>query len=244
MNDLKWKRLLGQINDGLVVPVLGSQLLINPTTGDDLQARLADMVGRRYGVENAAALCRTSLGLSGLVNHLIRDPKLRLQELYEMVNEVVDELTRDEASIPVPIQQLAEMASFRLLVTATADGMLARCLRKRCSVHEIIHSPNLGVRSGMNDVPADWQARGGEAYLLYLFGKCQRLPVFAIHEEDVLEYAHNMIARGSNVPTAFLGELQARNLLFIGCRFPDWLSRFFLRITNKDRLSRERSKRE
>lgn len=244
MDDLKWKRLLGQINDGVVVPVLGSQLLIDPITGGDLQARFAEMVGSRCGIENGAALCRAGLGLSGLVNHLIRDPQIRLQELYEMVNEVVDELTRDEASIPKPIQQLAEISSFRLLVTATPDGMLARCLRKRCSVQEIIHSPNLGVRSGVNDLPSDWQTRVGETYLLYLFGKCQRLPVFAIHEEDVLEYAHNMIARGSNVPMAFLGELQARNLLFVGCRFPDWLSRFFLRITNKDRLSRERSKRE
>jgi hypothetical protein len=47
---------------------------------------------------------------------------------------------------------------------------------------------------------------------------------------------HNVISRGSHVPTAFLGELQQRNLLLIGCNFPDWLSRFFLRATRQTRL--------
>lgn len=233
--------MLGHINDGLVVPVIGSQLLNDPTVQVSWQARVADWVGNRYGIDNGAALCRGELGLTGLVNHLIRDPKLRLQDLYETINEAIQELTQDESSIPRTIQQLAEIASFRLMVTATPDGMMARCLRKRCAVHEIIHSPNLGPDK-VNDLPVNWRERIGEVYLLYLFGKSQRNPVFAIHDEDVLEYAHNMIAHG--VPKDFLGELQTRNLLFIGCQFPDWLSRFFLRITNKDRLSRERSKRE
>jgi hypothetical protein len=70
-----------------------------------------------------------------------------------------------------------------------------------------------------------------------LFGKLRSSPVFAIHDEDVLEYAHNLIARGSQVPTAFLGELQQRNLLLVGCNFPEWVTRFFLRAFNQRRLS-------
>jgi hypothetical protein len=53
-----------------------------------------------------------------------------------------------------------------------------------------------------------------------------------------------LIARGSQVPAAFLGELQQRNLLLIGCSFPDWLSRFFLRATRQGRLSSEVERRE
>jgi hypothetical protein len=74
-------------------------------------------------------------------------------------------------------------------------------------------------------------------YLLYLFGKSRSAPMFAIHDEDVLEYAHNVIAHGSQVPNRFLCELQQRNLLLVGCNFPDWLSRFFMRATNQRRLS-------
>jgi hypothetical protein len=63
--------------------------------------------------------------------------------------------------------------------------------------------------------------------------------MFAIHDEDFLEYAHNVIVQGSQVPTAFLGELQQRNLLLIGCNFPDWLVRFLLRSFNRKRLTAE-----
>ena len=77
--------------------------------------------------------------------------------------------------------------------------------------------------------------------LLYLFGKSRPTPLYSIHDEDVLEYAHNVIARGSHAPTSFLGALQDRNLLLIGCNFPDWLSRFMLRATRKGRLAEPRA---
>jgi hypothetical protein len=86
-------------------------------------------------------------------------------------------------------------------------------------------------------LPVDWQRPGGGVQLLYLFGKARPSPLFAIHDEDLLEYAHNVIAGGSHAPKAFLGALQDRNLLLVGCNFPDWLSRFMLRATRKGRLA-------
>jgi hypothetical protein len=53
-----------------------------------------------------------------------------------------------------------------------------------------------------------------------------------------------VISRGSQVPTSFIGELQQRNLLLIGCNFPDWLSRFFLRATRQERLGTQAERRE
>ena len=85
-------------------------------------------------------------------------------------------------------------------MTLTPDDLLARCLRGRCAVNEIVHSPNLPTSEG-KDLPTDWKTRPGEVFLLYLFGKSRSAPMFAIHDEDVLEYAHNLIAHGSQVPT-------------------------------------------
>ena len=39
-------------------------------------------------------------------------------------------------------------------------------------------------------------------------------------------------------------ELRTQNLLLIGCNFADWLSRFFIRLSNTQRLADNRSKRE
>ena len=39
-------------------------------------------------------------------------------------------------------------------------------------------------------------------------------------------------------------EFRQKNLLLIGCNFADWLSRFFIRVSNTQRLADNRSKRE
>jgi hypothetical protein len=66
----------------------------------------------------------------------------------------------------------------------------------------------------------------------------------AIHDEDILEYAYHVIARQTRVPERFLNELRDRELLLIGCNFPEWLSRFFLRATNPGPLSQEQKRTE
>jgi hypothetical protein len=51
--------------------------------------------------------------------------------------------------------------------------------------------------------------------------------------------------QAGNGPERIFSQLRSRNLLFIGCNFPDWLNRFFLRLSNVDRLSSDqRAKKE
>src|SRR4030095_7172482 len=86
--------------------------------------------------------------------------------------------------------------------------------------------------------------RQGPVELLYLFGKSRPTPLFALHDEDLLEYAHNIISGGSHAPQKFWGVVQECSLLLIGCNFPDWLSRFILRATRKARLADSVGRRE
>jgi hypothetical protein len=245
MNEAAWKRLLNQIRDGVVIPVVGPQLLVGADGRDSLQGRLADRLLRDHDCEPGPQPLPPFRELHEAVSRLKSlTPEINLQDLYYEIYEAINAVTEaSDFAVPPAIRQLAEIADFRLFVTLTPDDLLARSLRKRCAVNEIIHSPALPTSEG-RDLPGDWRTRSPEVYVLYLFGKLSSTPVFAIHDEDVLEYAHNMIARGSHVPAAFLGELQQRNLLLIGCNFPDWLSRFFLRVTNKCRLSESQRKRE
>jgi hypothetical protein len=246
MNEAAWRRLLSQIRDGMVVPVVGPQLLVGMDGQAPLQARLAQRLLSWHEGEDSADAGAAPLPpfreLHEAVSRL--KPRVNLQDLYGDVHAALQELTagEDDAVIPLPLRQLAEISDFRLLVTLTPDELLARALRRHRAVQDIVHSPRLPTSEG-RDLVTGWQERAGEAQLLYLFGKSRPAPMFALHDEDVLEYAHNIIARGGHVPAAFLGELQERSLLLLGCNFPDWLGRFFLRVTNKSRLS-EKAKRE
>jgi TIR domain len=243
MNEADWKRLLRQIRQGYVVPVVGSQFLGGEDGQPGFQQQVALELLRVYGVAADAAPLPSFLPVSHVVARLRREAGATLQDLYTDVHDAIETVSaRFDAALPPPLLQLASITDFRLFVTTTPDELLARCLRRRTAVDEVIHAPKLPT-SEWHDLPADWSARAGTVPLLYLFGKSRAAPVYSIHEEDILEYAHNVISRGSQVPLNFLGALQERSLLLLGCGFPDWLGRFFLRVTNTSRLA-EKSKRE
>lgn len=251
MKEPAWRRLLDQIRDGLVIPVVGPQLLsIGDRGSRSLQAVVAEHLLRIYDQPLPALGLPRFRELNEVVmmlgqaevdgEPLVRNP----QDLYGDVHDAIRRLADGgEPPTPPALEQLAQISDFRLYVTLTPDDLLARSLRRRRAVSEVVHSPELSA-SAVRDLPADWRDGSGEAHLLYLFGKSCPAPLFAISDEDVLEYAHSMVAGGGHVPARFFGELQQHNLLLIGCNFPDWLSRLFLRITNKSRLSASKRKRE
>lgn len=242
MNERSWDRLLKSIEDGLVVPVLGPQVLIDQGSNDSFQAQVARQLLEFYDGDLGSDLLPPFRELNEVVTRLKCDHPI--QDLYGDIHDAIEKLTpKSEAAIPQPVRQIAAISHFRLLVTLTPDELLAHSLKTRCAVNEIVHSPYLPTSEG-TDLPTDWVSRQGEVFLLYLFGKARPAPMFAIHDEDILEYVHNIIARGSHVPVKFFAELQQRNLLLIGCNFPGWLSRFFLRLTNQRRLSDTQRKRE
>lgn len=236
-----WKRLLDRIRDGDVVPVLGPQLLVEADGRTPRQARIAQRVLQGHGIDVDPGSLTPFRELDE-AHARLASSSVSPQDIYADVHEEIRHDALD-GEAPEPIRQIAEITDFRLLVTLTPDDWLRRCLRQcRAAVHEVVHSPRWPT-SEFDDLPRDWPQRAGEAQLLYLFGKSRATPTFALHDEDLLEYAHNMIAGGSGVPRLFLDELRERSLLLIGCHFPDWLGRFFLRVTNKSRLS-EKGKRE
>jgi hypothetical protein len=236
MDGASWKSLLNKIRENNVVPIIGSRLMLGADGQTSLQALIAARLLQDCGKEAGEAPLPPFRELNEVVSRL-KESGVDPQDLYDPVYDAIRTVTTaGDFAIPAPIRQLAQIADFRLFVTLTPDDLLARSLRQRCEVTEIVHSPNL-PSSEANDLPRDWNKRPGEVYVLYLFGKARSAPMFAIHDEDVLEYAHNLIAHGSQVPNAFMAELQQRNLLLVGCNFPEWLSRFFMRATNQRRLA-------
>ncbi len=242
MKDKDWRRLLELMRDGMVVPVIGSRLLLESDGSSSLYARVA----RRLLSDNEIDIGDDALPpfreLDEAVTRLkgvLKNP----QDLYGDIDNALRELKAEGLGVPTPLQKLAQITDFRLIVTLTPDDLMAQALlAEKRAVNEVVHSPKLPT-SERGDL-GDWSQPGSPVQLLYLFGKARPTPLFAIHDEDALEYAHNIIAHGSHAPTEFLGALQERNLLLIGCNFPDWLSRFFLRATRKERLSDKKDRRE
>ena len=235
MKESAWEQLLDLMAHGDVVPVIGARLLLDADGKGSLQARVAERLLDEFDFE----MPEGGLPPFREVNEAVAllKGKVDAQDLYHPIYQAMVRLQKGGVPIPRTLQQLAQISDFRLMITLTPDDLMAQALVAAKRVFaEVVHTPKLPTDQA-TDLPADWDPKRSPVQLLYLFGKAAPGPLFSIHDEDMLEHAHNVISNGSHVPKAFLGALQDRSLLLIGCNFPDWLSRFMLRATRKGRLA-------
>jgi hypothetical protein len=92
------------------------------------------------------------------------------------------------------------------------------------------------------DLPPD--ARSSDTpTVFHLLGRMSASPDYVITEEDTLEFFTAMQSE-SKRPSVLFDELKSSHLLLLGNTFPDWLTRFFIRIAKSGRLSLQREELE
>jgi hypothetical protein len=253
-----WDDLLAFIEDGRVVPVIGPELhsvIINDCESP-LYLVLAERLLQKYGLQGYQAgssppdvankvSLRKHLELNDAVSALSQQGR-RIADLYRPINDLLHKLLGAKPAIPRGLRELSCITDFRLLVTTTFDDLLARAIDSTYAdtgppTDQIAYAPNLpGVQALdlPNIMPTNYRA------VFYLFGKASPSPFFAINDEDVLEFIYSLQAEQGPRPERILAELRRCHLLLIGCNFSDWLSRFFIRLANRVRLSGDRPKKE
>ena len=104
---------------------------------------------------------------------------------------------------------------------------------------EIAYAPN--ERLTETDLAAD---RSSDQPLVYhLLGLMSPSIDYVITEEDTLEFFYALHEKDKR-PVRLFDELRSHHLLIIGCSFPDWLARFFIRIARDGPLSARRESSE
>lgn len=146
-----------------------------------------------------------------------------------------------ELQVPEPLLRLAEIPELRFFVTTTFDSFLSRALNqvrfgKNENTRVFAYSP-----SNPNELPADFKcshnlADAGPPVVYHLMGKLSATPVYAVTQEDVVEYFHSLQSE-THHPQLLFEELSRQSLLILGCRFGGWLTRFLMRMSKGQRLS-------
>ena len=238
-----WDDLLAIVEQGRVIPVLGPELLTIEDQGQriPLYRAIADLLLGRHGLP---PLDQESYGLYEAVSALAASGR-RLKTLYRPIHDILLKVTREHPETLGPLNELAAIRDFNLFVTTTPDNLLARAINDvrfagAKNTDEISFAPPLPTLRN-RDIP---EVRDADyAAVFYLLGKADVEPYFAIHEEDALEFPYTL--QRANSPERMLSEMRRRSLLLVGCTFADWLNRFFLRLSNNDRLSSDqRTKKE
>jgi hypothetical protein len=139
-----------------------------------------------------------------------------------------------EAAIPRPLLDLAGVGPLGLFLSTTPDDLLFRALGEaRAGVQHFTYAP-----TSLDSVPAA-ALREGSTLVCRLLGRADDPQQLALTEEDVLEHVRDLglkLDPERGTQHDFAQVLRARQLLVIGCDFPDWLMRFFLRALRTRRF--------
>jgi hypothetical protein len=140
------------------------------------------------------------------------------------VERALEELLRHEQTLSPVLSELVKICEFKLFLTTDYTTLLEDAIQR--------HTPNVDVRSlaftlrrkfdDLESYPTDHRC------VYHLLGSFESHSRIALARVDQLEFFYELqTERG---PRSLLGVLgEKRNLLFLGCDFPDWLAGFFTR---------------
>jgi len=227
-----WAKLIGYMEEGRVIPVVGSgSLQVDDGEGTtSYYAHIARRLAKRLDVSADDLPAGTELN-EVAVRHLAAGGDI--DDVYSTLYV----LGRDETlAVPQALLQLAAIPAFRLFITTTFAGFLERAVTQ---VRFAGATPKTEVLSYTLSKFDDLRAPLSETrapIVYHILGKLAATQSFAVTNEDILEFIRSLLS-AQRLPPRLYGEMEPRALLILGCRFNDWLARFFLRCWRNVRFS-------
>jgi hypothetical protein len=215
--DFDFKLLLHEIRNGNVVPIIGTELYVDDN-GAPIDALIAQRLATALGV---APIPSGASPREVALAYLVKGGRLAtLRAEYQAA------VRGTLQSPPRALRQLAEITDFKLYVTTAIDRMMEEALRGANRGD----SPTFSYSPKKHDLKLPDLRQATVPSVCHLLGNVDG--EFPLGDADMIEYLQALLGQAYR-PLRLYDELQTRNLLFMGCGFPDWLSRLFIR-TVKD----------
>lgn len=231
--------LLMFIRDGLVIPIIGPELVV-VDDGAGRQVPLYDYVARRLAEHfRLADRLPERYTLQDVVSAYSQDGR-PIETIYPRIASILNE--RPFATPPA-LARLARIREFRLFITTTFDSLMVQAVNEARfggaqRTQQIVYA---GTRTRGGDLEPGWDG-GTDPIVFHLLGKATSAPTYVATEEDTLEFVYKLQADAPHMH--LFDELTSKHLLILGCSFPDWLARFFIRMAKRAQLSSRRAATE
>jgi len=230
-------QIVDLVAQGNVVPIVGDDLLAieTPTGPRPVSQLIAERLAESLALSPMSGATLSDVAAA----YLATGPKAKMQRVRAELGAIV----KEDAATWQPAEALRNLATidaFQLLLTTGLDPLLANTLRTVRGVEPAISAFTADAKE--KDLPAAW--RGAPITVYHLFGAASSPGTnFAVTEEDTLE---GLLALKEYSPNLFelTDVLKKSHLLLLGCRYPDWLARMFLRIARGRRLGVTRDETE
>jgi len=234
-NDLSMVRLLKSdiTNADVLLKVMDSA----STDGEFIRVNINDYLAFTLWSFYEKKEAPTPFTLNNVVEFLIRENKSSEDDIKAYIIRITKNLT-DEQIVLEPFRKLAKISNIETILTVNFDNFLERAFEAEGI--KVNPSINFSIQDS-NPSNGDIDKDKALTSIFNLMGSIQDSD-FAITEEMQLEYLYSLLI-GKDAKTKSLFEaVKMKSILLVGCSFPNWFMRFFIRIISKNRYKTGRSK--
>jgi hypothetical protein len=230
-------QIVDLVAQGNVVPIVGDDVLAieTPKGPQPVSRVVAERLAASLALPPSPGATLSAVAAA----YLATGPKAKMQRLRAELGAIIkaDARTWQPAAT---LRDLVTIDAFPLLLTTGLDPLLEIALRAARGVEATVCAFTADAKE--KDLPTGW--RGAPVTTYHLFGTASRPGTnFAVTEEDTLEGLLAFRQYGPNLPQ-LMDVLTTSHLLLVGCQYPDWLARMFLRVARGKRLGGPREETE
>lgn len=179
----------------------------------------------------------TPYNLNNVVEILVKEDITTEDDIKAYIIRIVNNLT-DEQIVLDPFRKLAKITNINTILSVNFDNFLERAFEAESI--KLNNSINFSIQdNNYSDESINYDK--ALTRIFNLMGNVKDSD-FALTEEMQLEYLYSLlIGKNANIKALFEA-VKNKSILFIGCSFPNWFMRFFIRTISKNRYKTGRSK--
>lgn len=231
-DNVRWGRLLNEINDMNVIPVIGADLLVAPKYNEEAQCsenlhqQIVSYIAKRTGVDSRP---RT-------FSQLVHDREFRYvvkdnpDQIYSLIDQILSN-TKEVKEIcwqPSPmLKDLLGTKKFPFVITTSFTPLVYDVMKELWGdVTSLVfnNDPKESMKEGVGDIKSFNDITSPTVY--YMFGKYGSKPnSYVVTDSDMMNFCSSWM-RCEGVPDKLTEALKKKTLLILGNNYSDWLFRF------------------
>jgi hypothetical protein len=220
-----WDELLDFITDHRLTPILGKE--IYKFKKNDILIPVEEYLSDKL-LESNQVNGQHALSLTKAVNYLVNEKKIRIMDITRKLKSLVKEI---HFEFPL-LTEFLEITDLNYYVnTGVYNNVLESNLAE--IRRQVATSINFSINEPFSD--CDDLEKLKAPFVFNVFGSLLSTVDPALSEEDMLEYVGYFKEKMKNAIN-IIHALKNKNLLFIGCSFPDWMVRFILRLLSNEAM--------
>ena len=218
-----WDELMDFISDKRLTPIIGKEMY--KFKQDDKLIPIDEYLSKQLLQVNKVT-DQPPLTLTEAVNYLENEKKVKTIDIIRKLKFIVKEINFD---FPVLTEFLSINELNYYINTAVYNNVLEN------QISQVRNHSTTSINFSINELFSDCGdlEKLNDPFVFNVFGSLLNTVDPALSEEDMLEYT-GFFKEKMNIAPNIINALKNKNLLFLGCTFPDWMIRFILRLLSNE----------